>query len=376
MAEPPKIYFVLSADIRGVSFNPAKPDGLTFKRNQPSIDLKIALRDPEHDQFGHWSGLLGTVRGSLDTSAEAHQFVAGLLQRKFIPYGKGAVKLPRIVRGEEKVDAHGNMKEGYYPPFSVYPAEVQELVEAARAILEADLRRFLALLRWRQDMEARHELIEHATLYWGVGDVMLHVPTPHVSRTIPTSTGIAWQEADEADLDALWSQAGLGEPLGHELLREAATLAATSPRSSILITATALEAGVKAHCGSVAPDSAWLFENLPSPPVHKVLKSYVPSIHKERGQEVGFWETAFAPLASQVSKLFEVRNKLTHTGTVPADAKSAEEYILLATDLLYGLYVLRGHDWAKERVSYAIRRKLHWPDPRRPETFVTIMPPE
>ena len=126
--------------------------------------------------------------------------------------------------------------------------------------------------------------------------------------------------------------------------------------------AAALETGAKIHISEIAPDTAWLVEEMPSPPIFKVLRDYIPALHSDRGKDVEWW-LKFRPHLKTASSLFEVRNKIAHTGCVPENAKTPVEYTNAVKDILYALDVLAGHEWAKQRLSFPIRRELGWPDP-------------
>lgn len=181
--------------------------------------------------------------------------------------------------------------------------------------------------------------------------------------------GIRWDDEHPSDLQALWSAADLTEPLGHALLREAAALAIESPRSAILIMATALETAVKIHISKIVSNTGWLMEEMPSPPIHKVLRSYIPLIHRAHGKEVDYW-VKLKPFINKVDHLFRIRNKVAHTGQIPEKVDSVvkvgpiQDYLELVSDMLYLLDVLDGHDWAKTRVSHALRMALDWPSPK------------
>ena len=368
-----EIFFVLVASIKGVIFNPGKPEGLQFDVNMPeTIRIKLKPVNPEEDQFGHRLGLEARVKISVSATTDQYQFVHNLNDSKFVPFGPKTTDLPRVVNGEVKIDSNGHLLEGYGLPFSIYPLEARVLCDQARTRLSSELLRFLGLLRWRQNMQAEHGLIDHATLYWGGTSKLHYVPTLSNVRTIPARTGIQWTETDATELRRLWMIPETVEPLAHELLREAGSVARSSPRSGILIAVAALEAGVKAHCSAVAPDSLWLLEVGPSPPIFKMLRDYLPSIHKSRGTDVSFWEK-FKPTIKKLDEFISIRNKLSHTGVLPAGAIEPFAYFDMISDVLYGLDVLCGHEWAKERISKKIRHELAWPNPAQEEVLIEIL---
>ena len=183
--------------------------------------------------------------------------------------------------------------------------------------------------------------------------------------------GINWSQEHSNDLQNLWATKDKIEPLGHTLLREATTLANESPRSSILIMTAALETAVKIYISHIAPETAWLMQEIPSPPIFKILKDYFPLIHNWSGRELDFWDKV-KPSIKKVQKLIEVRNKIAHTGKIPEDADPIKDYLSLVTDFLYLLDVLNGHEWAKTLISPELRIVLGYPSPKDGRIILTI----
>lgn len=374
-AEP--LTVLLQAHIRGVIFNPARPEGLKFLEDGPdSFEIILRPAEPDNDKFGTWSGLSAQVQARYRVTSEARLFISSINNGYFRPYGPDAVSLPRIVGGIQKIEADGRLISGYFPPLEIYPAEIRTLSERVADDLYDKLSRFLGLIRWRQGIKAEHRLIEHAAIYWGIGRPLHIIPTPRQTVTLPATTGIEWNEDDKAELAEVWRQEGICEPLGHELLREAGSLASTSPRSSLLIAATALESGVKEHLGRISADTVWLLQNAPSPPIFKMLKDYIPLFHASRGNDTSWWQIGFLPVVKRVQKIVEARNQLTHTGHSPSIPQDIQSHIRDISDILYGLDVLQGHAWAMQRVSHSIRKDCGWSEPRRREMFVKILHPE
>jgi hypothetical protein len=183
--------------------------------------------------------------------------------------------------------------------------------------------------------------------------------------------GLKWGDEYDSELRQLWSTNALIEPLGHTLLHEACSLAVESPSGAILIMVAAVETSIKTHISRVAPDTAWLMEELQSPPIFNVLRDYIPWVHQRRGEDMSFW-TLVWPAIKKIKKLIEVRNKVAHTGKIPEDAEPVRAYLQVVSDILYLLDVLDGHEWAKQRVSHSARKLLEWPNPNNQRIMATI----
>ncbi len=360
-----KIEFLLTATIKGIHFQPARPEGITFIAGGAN-DVRIVLtpNSPDDDPFGSRLGMSCRVTATYDASKDQVAFIANLIDGIFTPHGPLQIELPLIRQDQELISAAGIISKGYALRLNFCPSDIQDLIRTVETDLRGALTRFLSLIRWRQDSDAKHDLISHSSLFWHVTEG-LYYAVPHPSRGRRrghSMLGVHWDDERENELRELWDIPDLGEPLAHELLREAATVHKTSPRSSLLIAATAAEAGLKSHLAWLAPDTAWLMEEVPTPPIPKILRDYIPLLHEARGRDMSFWKEVM-PRLKLIQTLFELRNKVAHTGRdVPADNPIGDT-IELVSDLLYLLDVLAGHEWAKQRVSAPLRQRLGWPSP-------------
>ncbi len=230
----------------------------------------------------------------------------------------------------------------------------------------------MKLLIWNLQLEAPPKFIQTHALYWQIakGEYCI-VGLKRQSVEAPGLAGITWDERDQAELQLLWDSEA-DEPLAHELLREAKTLSGSSPRSALLILATALEIGVKSYIMRVAPQTTGLIDTMPSPPIYKLFKDYLPSLHDRVGKEVPYW-TKLKGLFTSCQKLFKDRNDLIHGRPTSVESTKLAAYIDTASDLLYILDVLGGHVWAQGNVRPETRKELGWPGPRHPRVRVSML---
>lgn len=376
MGQNSHIDFVLVTHIKGMFFNPHRPEGFEFT---PTGDcgLRFVLRpaDPKGDACGNWSGLECKAFATCPVAKDQAMFVYSYNNRKMLRLADG-ISLPFKPEKEILIAEDGSWKKGFRPRRYLCPPDILQLINRAESDLEAQTDRFLKLLRWRQGIDAPGEVVSHRTLYWkvGEGDEYPIAPPnggPSKQVTLQGMFGIRWDGENSIDLQELWSTSDLTEPLAHALVREAVALASESPRSSILIMTAALETAVKMHISHVAPDTAWLMQETPSPPIFKVLRDYIPLIHRVRGKKIDFWDKV-KPFIKKVQKLIELRNKVAHTGKIPEDAGPIQDDLELVSDMLYLLDVLDGHDWAKTLASYELRQTLGWPSPKDGKYTITI----
>jgi hypothetical protein len=358
----PAVEFLLDLWLQDIFFNPDLPEGITFNVGGPNaIEIKLKPRDPKRSSLA-LNGLDCKVKGRVEVTPDEYEFVVALLDRRFLSYPGTPIALPFERRlGHRDIDEDGTIKEGFSVPIDYFPKALQTRCDQIHNELFTKAIRFLKLLRWQQGADGSHRPVESDALYWRVsGDKAFY----HVGRrlrgpvTTPMPAGIQWSEDDQKDFKALWNDEKAEEPLAHELLREAYSLAPSAPRSALLIAATALEVGIKSYISKVAPSTSWLLEELPAPPVHKMLRKYIPALNPS-----GFGAIAWDKLSglfNSAQKLADLRNKVTHVGQDAPPDDELYRYMQDVSDLLYILDVLNGANWAKDHVSKETRALMGW----------------
>lgn len=219
----------------------------------------------------------------------------------------------------------------------------------------------LGLITWNYGIHVNASF-DKGTLYWGEKDKdnFFVVPRNLNQQEFPVflSNAITWEDLDGKVLSESWEK-NLKIPLSHILAREATVLIEHHPRSAILMMTSALETGIKTHISKLSPDTAWLLENLPSPPIDKIFKNYMPLLYEKCGRTIEF-QQELKSLTKQIKEIIEVRNKIAHTGKLPENIGNIYEMLQSVFDILYLLDLLDGNQWAKELVSSKLMRKLSW----------------
>ena len=282
-----RLHFLMLATLRGFFFNPERPEGLSFTAPAPCpISLSIRPMDPDNDGAGIRRGLNCRARSRVPVQEDLHRFVEGLIEGRFYLYAGAPIRLPHIDRGDEQINAVGVIREGDGVPFEFYPPDLQSVCDSVQADLQQRIERFIKLLRWQQEIDGPHGIFDSdPALYWNVrgeDDQYYFVQSRRETSSGRSPAGITWDEIDQTEFRNLWSRCDLREPLAHELLREAKAANGASPRSALLTATSAIEAGVKFHIGNIAPQTAWLLSEMPSPPTHKLLRTYLPELHLGR----------------------------------------------------------------------------------------------
>lgn len=147
------------------------------------------------------------------------------------------------------------------------------------------------------------------------------------------------------------------EPVGHELLREAWSLKNSHPRSALVIGISAIETGIKELIGDLVPAAHWLAMYSPSPPLDKIMKSYIPTLPAR----LKFNEKVLPPpvdVHKNIIKGIEKRNKLVHGNASSTTEDEIKELLLSIKDVLYLCDYYRGCDWAIEHMREETRAHL------------------
>jgi len=152
---------------------------------------------------------------------------------------------------------------------------------------------------------------------------------------------------------------GAEPPLGLQLLIEAWNQKTTHPRSALVIGVTAAEIALKQLIGELAPDARWLAENVPSPPVHKIARDYIPSL-QVKARLKGKSLRPPKKLLKRLIEAVELRNKVVHAGEAPPQQEKLGEILAAMEDLVWICCLYAGHTWAWNHVSFDT--KSHWED--------------
>jgi hypothetical protein len=241
----------------------------------------------------------------------------------------------------------------YMPPaFKDFAREIGELLSHAG-------RRAVDLLRWRSgELGAQRPFSAQSTewrleegSYWhsfpgGTGLTIDHVAYPEV------------RPGAHDDLQRLFDE-GREEPFAYELLREAWALRDVSPRTSLLLSITALEVAVKQYVADRVPQAEWLVNNAPSPDVVKLLREYLPTLEPSASAPINAEKLRKLPqeLLDVLRCLRDQRNGVAHRPeshlkpSLRITPKRATSAVLAVRQVLMRLDVASGEAWAEEHVG-------------------------
>ncbi len=340
--------------IPGFSFNPENKLGMTVSSNDGRRTFSVVPKCPDEDGFGHRLGVEACMTSFVDCDADQYLFICKFIDGELLAR-EGGSRLPLFSHGDLAVTEGGKLIKGVPFWFDWFSPDIRSLVDDAIDHVWEDFTRLWRILRWEQKSAFR---IPDRTLlgfpYWRTAtEGLFHAIPRRSSITIAhpdRETGwFGWEEAEKLNFSKLWTNPSIDEPIGHELQNEAELLVERAPRSALLMATAAVEAGVKEHIGRFAPTADWLIREMPSPPVGKLLKKYLPVLH-QGNPKMRIWNQATALFNKFENVVVPERNKLSHAGK-SVKAEDVRDYITLSRDILYLIDYLGGHDWALENLS-------------------------
>jgi hypothetical protein len=168
--------------------------------------------------------------------------------------------------------------KGNWVNFSVVPKDdVTRVYEEADRFLEplrTSSLRLVRLLRWRAGLDFQALTITQDYLSLG-GHSWLHLSTARSMTMSIVQIFPAMSEELTKEIIGKYETSD-DEPLAHQLFHDAWNLRYTNPRACLVVAVAAAEVGLKKVIGLIVPDAQWLLEEIPAPPIGKMLRKYIP----------------------------------------------------------------------------------------------------
>lgn len=218
-------------------------------------------------------------------------------------------------------------------------------LETAFHRAEAVLEHVAALIRWRFNLSGTDSLFSSTSVRVESPDGHFFDPYP-----MPTvSMGDDRAPLGESELAEVTGMAtsNVREPLAHQLLREAWNLRLTNPRSSLVIGVSAAEVGMKYLIAALVPQVQGLVEELPSPPLDKMMAHVLPDLPIKA--DVDPKRRSPKHLRVKMKAAVEARNRVVHRGATPD--VFLRDTLGSIREFLYLLDYYNGHVWALTKLS-------------------------
>lgn len=158
----------------------------------------------------------------------------------------------------------------------------------------------------------------------------------------------------ELSFDKLESQKA---PLYYELLSDGVKTIETSPRSSLVILVAAIETAIKHYVAAAVPDASWLIENTQSPPLVKLLSSYLELLPANNRHLEKCFRIPKVDL-KVIDTSVQVRNEIVHGKDVNLTADLLERLKRVATETIYYFDWLLGEAWAFQYMSEQLKSNI------------------
>jgi hypothetical protein len=146
-------------------------------------------------------------------------------------------------------------------------------------------------------------------------------------------------------------EAGAEEPLGRQLFREAWSQVGTNPRSALVIGVTASEVGLKRLIATLIPGTDWLMDEIPTPPVGKILRKFLPTLQVKAKRVDGGPIMPPRELIGRIEKAVVYRNDVVHAGKPPPARQELAIMLRAISDFLWMCDIYLGEHWAARHIS-------------------------
>jgi len=236
----------------------------------------------------------------------------------------------------------------------------QELISFSQQItrqLNDYAKRTIQVLRWRLNASSRQNPFLNAWFpTWSFdGKTWTVLPSSEIMHASIKRDMLVAAELMPEIVNLI--NKGSDEPLAHSLLREAYDHQGTNPRSALLTGIAAAEIGVKHLLTKLLPDTKWVLENLPSPPIILILTQYFPQLlshRKIKRKNLPVPQTIIDTLKDGVA----LRNSVAHTGLPNIEFEKLDNILHSVENILWILDYYSGLDWALNNMSPNIKSQF------------------
>ena len=252
-------------------------------------------------------------------------------------------ELPEGARSEAEIDK----SLGYSLPFDLYPEHLRQFLSDTGRYLNAAASVVARLVRWRTDSTlGSHRPFDSFLRSEWSWDGETWLPLPFRGSGYVKALGAPrLDERARASVQEMLEH-GVREPVSEELLREAEAQATPSPRSALLLAVAAVEVGFKELVAALVPDAAWLAMEVPSPPLGKMLKEYLPLLPVLAGAPAA---PPPKPFPRILDDAVQRRNTLAHSGAEPPTHEELEALLDCVHTILRQFAYYRGQTWARSQ---------------------------
>lgn len=356
------VFFMLRERIRGYDLR--SNDKLTFKCQACQVTLEREFKLEKITSLKKVEMQLESFSGIGDKEEDnKNDLILTAISRRKVNH-KNFESLRDLINGKIKpelstVEFEISVSRSFAPFATLKLSDfdrLRDLVTTVKTVLDDAAGRTFRLLRWRTNGSGSYNHHGGCTYYFSFDFKEWHaLPVDSgvfldVTRYITATSNITKEIERSVDN-------GLDEPVGLSLFREAWRLRQSSPRSSIVMGVAAAEIALKECIRTLQPETLWLLENIPSPPMVKILIKYLPIL------PIKVLANGKLPLPpnsviKDIEKGVQIRNELVHTGkNIPNDV-TIGEILFSIEDMLWILEACKGHEWALEYIRVITKNEM------------------
>jgi hypothetical protein len=318
-------------------------DPVSLSPQQPNVEVALAPAVKEDDQFVDYRVIAQTTRSAPRDVWRWLIKVDGSLRRTKSP-GETARVDDSLLGG-----ARLSLRQLLDPP----PA-VLSFLDDAFSELAAAARRPAQLAHWRLGLLEPET--DARTIRWSIDGKTWNDLPPRFGTMPFVSVGDAYGEAAEIGVfrDFVEDESQV-PPLAREILLEAIKLVSQNPRAALTLGVVAAEVGIKQFGATVSRSASegWLMMALPSPPLNRLTRRYLPFLTQKRTR---CGQIAPPELLKTLDDAVEARNEVVHRGAPPPGREAVTEILASVNDFLYLLDWFAGHEWAFHHLRPETRR--------------------
>lgn len=241
------------------------------------------------------------------------------------------------------------------PPFQKLPEGFISCINQISSELKNAIKFVIDSMRWRCGLLGPHNPQSSRGLFWSFDNENWHpAPQNFQVRVDVINRKPAINDYILNNIQNLLNSK-IDEPIYHELFREAWELKNNNLRSAVLVGFSSLETAVKICISTISPRSEWLIQNLPSPPIERIMRDYFPILLSSDDRNSVLPTKRLIDIVKNGTLL---RNKIAHLGSPPPKYEEVQTILNAIRDCLWIIDYNCGNDWALEKISHDTRLEL------------------
>lgn len=215
-----------------------------------------------------------------------------------------------------------------------------------------------ALIRWRFALSGPVRPYSSLNFEWSENGESWYVLPRMITLRLRGTVQRRLRADDAVEVESIIASHA-EEPLSHKLLSEARASASEtgSYSSALVMSMAALEIGAKHLIAELVPTARWLALEVPTPPIVRVIKEYLPTLPEPRlvnGKTI----TAPPSVLKTLSDAVTARNRAAHAGLDLPKPEFVERVLGAVGDMLWIFDFYAGNLWAINHLSHESKAEL------------------